>query len=277
MPELPEVETVRRDLTRAILGRTVETITISRRDILCACRPADLRRLLPGRRVEAIDRVGKNLILRLSGGPALIVHLGMTGQLYTVGAQDELPDHTHVVLGLSGDVRVVFRDPRRFGHLELVADGDLQACTSLRHVGVDARSRAFTAACLQQMLAGRKTLVKAALMNQALVAGLGNIYVCEAMHRAGIHPLTRCDELSAAQVTALHRAIKDVLEEAIRAEGTTISDYVTGAGVPGGFQKRLRVYGREGQSCRKRGCDGVIERIVQSNRSTFFCPVCQKR
>lgn len=277
MPELPEVETVRRDLKRSIIGRTVETVSTGKRDVLCECRPVDLKRVLPGRRIEAIDRIGKNLILRLSGGPALIVHLGMTGQFYTVGPEETLPNHTHAVLGLSGDLRLIYRDVRRFGHLELVCDGDLSACASLRKVGVDARSRSFTAKRLGELLAGRTSFVKAALLNQSLVAGLGNIYVCEAMHRAGIHPETRCHELSETQIASLRREIRDVLDEAIKAEGTTISDYVTGAGVPGGFQKRLRVYGREGLTCRRRGCGATIERIVQSNRSTFFCPACQKR
>jgi len=277
MPELPEVETVRRDLKRSIVGRTIETVEIGRTDILCECLPEQLTELLPGASVEAVDRVGKNLILRLAGGPALIVHLGMTGQLYTIGPEEELLDHTHVVLGLSGDLRLVYRDVRRFGHLELVCDGDLEACASLRNVGTDARSRSFTTNRLAELLAGRTTFVKAALLNQSLVAGLGNIYVCEAMHRAGVHPETRCHELIPDQVAGLHQAIKDVLDEAIKAEGTTISDYVTGAGVPGGFQKRLRVYGREGETCRKRGCRATIERIVQSNRSTFFCPACQER
>ena len=178
---------------------------------------------------------------------------------------------------VSGDVRLVFRDVRRFGHLELVCDGDLTACVSLRNVGIDACSRSFTAKRLGELLAGRTTFVKSALLNQKLVAGLGNIYVCEAMFRAGVHPQTRCNELTDAQVAGLHRATKDVLDEAIKAEGTTISDYVTGSGVPGGFQKRLRVYGREGLSCRKRGCSDTVIRIVQSGRATFFCPSCQPK
>ncbi|MCD6360823.1 MAG: bifunctional DNA-formamidopyrimidine glycosylase/DNA-(apurinic or apyrimidinic site) lyase [Armatimonadetes bacterium] len=277
MPELPEVETVRRDLRKSVVGRTIQSVEIGRDDILCECEPDDFAGILPGRVITAVERIGKNLILRLSGGPALVVHLGMTGQFYTLARGEPRPDHVHVVLELSGDLMLVYRDTRRFGHLELVADGDVSHCTSLRNVGLDARSRSFTAKRLAGLLAGRTALVKSALLNQKLVAGLGNIYVCEAMHRAGVHPETRCHELSKAQIAALHRAIKDVLDEAIAAEGTTISDYVTGAGVPGGFQRRLRVYGREGKACRRRGCRATIERIVQSNRSTFFCPECQKR
>ena len=258
------------------MGRTVETVTVRRCDnILQQTEPGQLAEALTGRTIESVGRRGKNLILRLSGGPALLVNLGMTGQLYTLPESEEPLEHTHVIFELSGGVRLVYRDMRRFGHLELVCDGDLDACFSLRKVGVDARSRSFTARRLGELLAGRTALLKSALLNQSLVAGLGNIYVCEAMHRARIHPEARCSELTDAQIKSLHRAIANVLDEAIKAEGTTISDYVTGAGVPGSFQRRLRVYGREGLTCRRRGCAGVVRRIVQSKRSTFYCPSCQ--
>jgi len=277
MPELPEVETVRRDLGRSVVGLTIDSVKVRRSDILLQCKRAQLPSAAEGRTIDAIDRLGKNLILRLSDGPALIVHLGMTGQFYTVAPDEELLDHTHVIFGLSDGARLVFRDVRRFGHIELVADGDLAACMSLRNVGVDACSPEFTTRCLRESMADRSALLKSALLNQKLVAGLGNIYVCEAMHRAGIHPLTRCNEVPRKQWPRLHRAITNVLNESIAAEGTTISDYVTGAGVPGDFQKRLRVYGREGETCRRRGCTGTIDRVVISNRSSFFCPVCQHR
>jgi len=276
MPELPEVETVRRGLSRSVVGRTVEAVRVRRCDnILCETEPHQLAEVLTGRSIEWVGRRGKNLILQMSGGPVLLVNLGMTGQLYTLAEGEEPLEHTHVILELSGGVRLVYRDTRRFGHLELICDGDLDACMSLRNVGVDARSRSFTARRLAELLAGRTALLKSALLNQSLVAGLGNIYVCEAMHRARIGPEARCNELAEAQIEALHRAIVAVLDEAIKAEGTTISDYVTGAGVPGSFQRRLRGYGREGLTCRRRGCGGVIRRIVQSNRSTFYCPKCQ--
>ncbi len=278
MPELPEVETIRRDLSKSVVGRTIETVEIGeKRDIFCECLPGDVQRALPGRVIEAVDRVGKNLIVRLSDGPVLLVHLGMTGQLYTVAPDEALLDHTHVVLELAGDVRLVFRDVRRFGHLELLRDGDLTTCVSLRNVGLDARARGFTAERLMRIMSGRSAVIKSALLNQSLVAGLGNIYVCEALHRARVHPEARCNELSEKQWRALHGAIVKVLDEAIAAEGTTVSDYVTGSGVPGGFQKRLRVYGREGLSCRRRGCSGTVIRIVQSGRATFFCPSCQPK
>ncbi len=275
MPELPEVETIRRDLRRSVVGLTVETVDLRRPDVLLQTNPDDLARAMSGDAIQAVDRVGKNLILRMSGGAAVIVHLGMTGQFYVIAADAKPLAHTHIVLNLSGNVRLVFRDVRRFGHVELLADGALDASRSLRNVGLDARARGLTAKRLMQIMSGRSAVIKSALLNQSLVAGLGNIYVCEALHRARVHPEVRCNELGEKQWRALHRAIVKVLDEAIAAEGTTVSDYVTGSGVPGGFQKRLRVYGREGLCCRRRGCSGTVVRIVQSGRATFFCPSCQ--
>jgi len=277
MPELPEVETIRRDLEGSVVGLTVESIHVRRTDILCQTRRRDLVEGLTRGCIVALDRVGKNLIVRFSGGAAVIVNLGMTGQFYLTDGAGRLPKHTHVILGLSDGRRLVFRDVRRFGHLELVRDGEVGESFSLRNVGVDARCRAFRAKTLGELLQGRTALLKNALLNQSLVAGLGNIYVCEALHRAGLSPQLRCNELDEEQIKRLHKAIKQVLSEAIKAEGTTVSDYVTGQGVPGGFQRRLRVYGREGEPCRIPGCRHTIKRIVQSNRSTFFCPGCQRR
>ena len=277
MPELPEVETVRRDLQESVVGLTVMSARVFRSDVLCDTRPCDLEQALAGRRIEATDRLGKNLILRFSGGPALIVNLGMTGQFYVAEGGGEPPEHTHVVLELSDGARLLFRDMRRFGHVELVADGQVGESTSLQNVGVDACARAFTAGKLVALLAGRTGLLKSALMDQSLVAGLGNIYACEVMHRAGLSPRLRCHRLSEEQIKSLHRAIKQVLSSAIKAQGTTLSDdgYVTGRNLPGGFQRRLRVYGREGEPCRCPGCGHEIRRIVQANRSTFYCPGCQ--
>ncbi len=277
MPELPEVETIRRDLRRSVVGLTVETVDLRRPDVLLQTNPDDLARAMSGDAIQAVDRVGKNLILRMSGGAAVIVHLGMTGQFYVIAADAKPLAHTHIVLILSGNVRLVLRDVRRFGHVEWLADGALDASRSLRNVGLDARARGLTAKRLMQIMSGRTAVIKSALLNQKLVAGLGNIYVCESLHRARVNPEARCNELSEKQWRALHSAIVVVLDEAIAAEGTTVSDYVTGAGVPGRFQKRLRVYGREGLRCRRRDCSGTVIRIVQSGRATFFCPSCQSK
>lgn len=277
MPELPEVETIRRDLRRSVLGLTVESVGIRRSDMLLDTDPAELVRAMSGEAIEAVDRLGKNLIVRMSSGAAVIVHLGMTGQFYVIGENEEPLAHTHIVFGLRGGTRLIFRDVRRFGHVELVANGAAEASRSLRNVGLDARARAFTAKRLIEIMAGRSAVIKSALLNQSFVAGLGNIYVCETLHRARISPEARCNELGEKQWRGLHGAIVKVLDEAIAAEGTTVSDYVTGSGVPGGFQKRLRVYGREGLSCRRRGCSGTVIRIVQSGRATFYCPSCQPK
>jgi len=276
MPELPEVETIRRDLAMHLVGRTIESITIVREDIL---RGADSRRItreVTGRRVIEVDRSGKNLIVRLAGGPLMLINLGMTGQVFVCDADGDLEEHTHIVAELSDGNRLLFRDVRRFGHVELSNEDEMGESFTLRNVGVDAMSAQFTPDFLAQMLAGRTALLKSALLDQSRLAGLGNIYVCEALFRAGIHPEARCGEVSAENVARLHAAIREVLREAIAAEGTTISDYVTGRRVPGGFQERLGVYGREGETCRREGCEHVIVRIVQSNRSTFYCPGCQR-
>lgn len=275
MPELPEVETVRRQLARTLIGRKIERVTIRHPGVLRGAGPRRFRETLRGRVVEALDRRGKALIIHLSGDLVLLVHLGMSGRFCIAPEGAPLAKHTHAILQVSGGSRLVFCDPRRFGHLELARAEALEETETLRNVGMDALAPEFTAERLAQALAGRTAPIKTALLDQRRFAGIGNIYACEALFRARIAPTTPCGELSREQVKTLHRALRALLRESIAAEGTTISDYVTGQGVPGGFQRRLRVYGREGEPCRARGCTGTITRIVQSNRSTFFCPVCQ--
>jgi len=275
MPELPEVETVRRDLAAHLVGRTIESVSIGREDVLRATDCARLVAALTGHEVLSAGRIGKNLIVELSGDAVVLVNLGMTGQFFVCETGDEIDEHAHLVAELSDGMRLVFRDTRRFGHIELASTKSVGESFTLRNVGVDAMSDEFTPERFEEMLAGRSALLKSALLDQRRVAGLGNIYVCEALFRARISAVARCGELASEDVRRLHRAIREVLRESIAAEGATISDYVTGRGVPGSFQERLRVYGREGEGCGRRGCRGIIERIVQSNRSTFFCPECQ--
>jgi formamidopyrimidine-DNA glycosylase len=276
MPELPEVETVRRQLADALVGRTVERVTLRRADIVRGAAPRRFCATLRGRTIEALDRRGKALIVRLSDDVVLLVHLGMTGRFCLMPKGAPLAEHTHMIAQISGGLRLIFCDPRRFGHLELTRADALAESETLRHVGIDVLAPEFTADALAEALAGRKAPIKAALLDQRRFAGIGNIYACEALFRARIHPTTPCGALTRAQVQALYRALRAVMRESIAAEGTTIADYVTGRGVPGGFQHRLRVYGREGERCPTRGCPGTIARIVQSNRSTFYCPVCQR-
>lgn len=276
MPELPEVETVRRDLAVHLVGRTIQRLTVAREDILRGTDGRALEQAASGREVLAVDRRGKNLIVHLTGDTVLLVNLGMTGQFFVCAADAELADHTHVIGELSDGNWLIYRDVRRFGHLELVGASDLAESLTLRNVGVDAMSEDFTPEYLAGVLEGRTALLKAALLDQSRVAGLGNIYVCEALFRAGVDPEARCNEVAAEDIARLHDAIREVLSESNAAEGTTISDYVTGRRVPGSFQERLEVYGREGEVCRRPGCKQTIIRIVQSNRSTFLCPGCQR-
>lgn len=276
MPELPEVETIRRDLSAHLAGQRIERLTIRREDILRGADRSEFISSVSGQQVLEIQRRGKNLIVRLSGSIAVLVNLGMTGQLFVCGRDDELADHTHIVADLSSGRRLIYRDVRRFGHVELARVEEMGKSFTLRNVGVDAMGEEFTADYLALMLEGRQALLKAALLDQSRLAGLGNIYVCEALFRAGIDPETRCCEVAEVQIERLHAVIREVLAESIEAEGTTISDYVTGNRVPGSFQERLDVYGREGEVCRRTECDHVIERVVQSNRSTFYCPGCQR-
>ncbi len=275
MPELPEVETVRRDLQRRLVGRTIRAASIVQPDILRRTGPVQLVNTLVGSEVVSAERRGKNLVIRLEREVALLVNLGMTGQLVVGAADHRAEAHTHLIAALSDGGVLAYRDVRRFGHLELAPFDRLEESFTLRNVGVDALSPEHTPERLHEAMSGRTALLKGALLDQSMIAGLGNIYVCEAMFRAGLSPRARCRDLSREDVVRLHDAIRAVLTESIAAEGTTISDYVTGAGVPGGFQERLRVYGREGQVCTTAGCEHRIERIVQSNRSTFYCPGCQ--
>ncbi|MGC9316579.1 MAG: bifunctional DNA-formamidopyrimidine glycosylase/DNA-(apurinic or apyrimidinic site) lyase, partial [Armatimonadota bacterium] len=233
MPELPEVETVRRDLSRSLVGREIRSLAVTQPDVLRCTGPVRLVSVVVGRSVEAVRRTGKNLVVALSRDAALLINLGMTGQLFVTDTDDHSEQHTHLVAALSDGRALVYRDVRRFGSIELVTGRPVEQSETLRNVGVDALSDALDAQRLQELLGWRRALLKNALLNQSLVAGLGNIYVCESLHRAGIHPATRCNELSAEQFQALHAAIGGVLREAIAAEGTTISDYVTGKRVPG--------------------------------------------
>jgi len=276
MPELPEVETIRRDLAAHLVGRVIDSVQLSREDILLETAGDDIVESLQGLTVTEVRRRGKNLIIDFEVQFALLVNLGMTGQLFVCGAQDELAEHTHMVAELSGGGRFVFRDVRRFGHIELVGADRVGESVTLRNVGVDAMSEGFTPEYLAEVLEGRTAILKSALLDQSRLAGLGNIYVCEALFRAGVHPEARCCDVTIDEIQRLHQAIREVLEESIAAEGTTISDYVTGRRVPGSFQERLEVYGREDEICRRSGCEASIMRIVQSNRSTFYCPGCQR-
>jgi len=222
-----------------------------------------------------VARHGKVLILRFSSGYSLLVHFGMTGQMYPVETGADLPDHTRTIFELEDRRKLIHVDVRRLGGLELVSTAHEAQARSLVGVGRDALTDLPSAAELSQLLSRRTCSTKAFLLDQRRVAGIGNIYASEVLARARIAPDLPCDQLTTQQVRALRSAIRQVLGEAVRSRGTTVSDYRTGLGTPGRFQRRLRVYGREGRNCMRSGCSGTIVRLQQGQRSTYLCPVCQ--
>ena len=275
MPELPEVETVRRDLCRSVCGRVVTDVEVCCAAMLVKTTPEKLRKSLVGARLVQIGRHGKVLILRFEGGHSLLVHFRMTGQMYPLEAGQELPAHTRTVLALEGGLRLVHADTRRLGTVELVPTIQERASVTLAQLGPDALDAPPKTEELHARLRRRKSAIKTFLLDQKVMAGVGNIYACEILARAKIAPQTRCDRLTRAQVEAILAATQEVLREAVEARGTTIRDYRTGTGQTGSFQHRLRVYGREGQACLEPGCSGKIRRVVIGQRSTYLCPCCQ--
>jgi formamidopyrimidine-DNA glycosylase len=274
MPELPEVETVVRTLRPRLVGRAITAVRLHRPDVL---DPAgtDLAGHLLGRVVASVERRGKRIIVALDDGNRFYVHLGMTGRLTVEPIGAEVKSHTHLVIEVTETEtkappqEVRFSDPRRFGGiwwLGTAASGD-------ERMGPEPLG--MRAAQLGKRLAATKRAIKSALLDQELVAGLGNIYVDESLFLARIHPLTPANELTAAQIKELTRAIKQVLRTAIRHRGSTLRDYRDAAGEAGGFQARHKVYDRAGKPCAR--CRTPIERIVLGGRSTHFCPRCQRR
>ncbi len=286
MPELPEVETVRRGLAPVVEGAVLTRVTVNRPDLRWPF-PENMAGRLTGQRVLRIGRRSKYLLFDLSGGETLIVHLGMSGRMLisagtaraTPGAfhlpQRAAEKHDHVVFDLSGGARVTFNDARRFGLMDLVATDATDRHRLLRDIGPEPLGNGFDARLLADRLAGRRSPVKTALLDQRVVAGLGNIYVCEALFAARISPLRPAATLAETQVAALVPAIRRILTDAIAAGGSSLKDHRQATGELGYFQHDFKVYGREGQPCCTPGCPGVIARIPQAGRSTFHCPDCQ--
>ena len=294
MPELPEVETVRRGLSAAMTGETIRTVTQNRPDLRFPF-PDLFAERLTGRRIEAVGRRAKYLMIDLDDGTVLASHLGMTGS-FRLERRDEagsvpgryyqaLPQaaaHDHVRFDLSGGLSVTYNDPRRFGFMTLLARADVAAHPLFRHIGIEPLGNAFGGDELARLLAGKTAPLKAALLDQRLIAGLGNIYVCEALHRAGLSPrrtagsIVRRDGGPTRRTRRLAETIRDVLTEAVAAGGSTLRDYRHADGALGTFQHGFRAYDREGDPCTTPRCRGIISRIVQSGRSTFFCAQCQR-
>jgi formamidopyrimidine-DNA glycosylase len=276
MPELPEVETVRRGLQPALEGHLL-TDVVQRRPNLRFPLPDRMPDRLRGRRVVHVGRRAKFILIELDSDDVLIVHLGMSGRM-TIhgGTPPPVGRHDHVEFLTDAGVTIRFNDARRFGMIDLVAGGALAAYPMLAGLGPEPLGNEFNEAALSTALAGRRTPIKSALLDQRVVAGLGNIYVCEALWHAGISPRRSAHTIPGARAGRLVPAIREVLEAAIAAGGSSLRDYVQASGELGYFQHAWRAYGREDEPCGLEGCAGAIRRIVQSGRSTFYCAMHQR-
>ena len=282
MPELPEVETVRRGLLPALLGRSLSRVVVRRADLRFPL-PGDFARRLEGCGVVGIERRGKYLLIGLTGGLTgglvWLVHLGMSGS-FRFGADAGLLTHDHLVIGTDAGTLIAFHDPRRFGFMDLTPANAIDRHPRLAGLGADPLSAGFTAAYLRARLAGRGSALKTALMDQAVVAGMGNIYASESLFRAGLSPERAAGSVPARRLARLKAAIGAVFTEAIAAGGSSLKDHVQPSGELGCFQHSFAVYGRAGEPCPGCTCDagatGGIRRIVQGGRATYYCPRRQR-
>jgi formamidopyrimidine-DNA glycosylase len=287
MPELPEVETVRSGLAPALEGQRIESVDARRPDLRFPLPQAFAERIA-GATVKSLTRRAKYLVALLSTEEALIMHLGMSGRFSIVNGNGTLSfdnyaystggnaKHDHVIFHLQNGVQIIYNDPRRFGFMDIVPSGELGSCSHFAKMGPEPLGEEFDAVKLGSAFKSKKTPIKAALLDQQNVAGLGNIYVCEALFRSHVHPQREAGSLGKAELKKLTAAIKAVLLEAIEAGGSTLRDFADANGSLGGFQERFDVYAREGHPCRCGKKSAQVQRIVQSGRSTFFCAVCQK-
>lgn len=282
MPELPEVQTVRDGLAPVMEGFAFDSVTLNRPDLRFPFADRFAKRLT-GARIDSLMRRAKFLQAELSTGETLLMHLGMSGR-FTIDspdhnqqprefslAQNTAPKHDHVVFEMSSGARVTYNDPRRFGFMELFGQGE--AIDRLAHLGPEPLGNNFNGPVLRAGFKGKKTKIKTALLDQRIVAGLGNIYVCEALHRARLSPLMAAGRVTRDQAERLTGHIKDILAEAIKSGGSTLKDFASADGDLGYFQHSFDVYGREGEPCTT--CKAPITRIVQGGRSTFYCKPCQ--
>ncbi|PIE12410.1 MAG: DNA-formamidopyrimidine glycosylase [Rhodobacterales bacterium] len=283
MPELPEVETVRCGLAPSMEGAMITRATVNRPDLRWPF-PDDFANRLTGRRVDRLRRRSKYILADLDGNESLLIHLGMSGRMTVSGDplgqfvhdHPAVEKHDHVILDMSNGARITFNDPRRFGAMDLLPTDTAETHPLLAKLGPEPLGNDFNETYLTAALKGRNTPIKSALLDQRIVAGLGNIYVCEALYRAHIAPMRKAGGIGAKRVAALVPVIRDVLTEAIAAGGSTLRDFKQADGELGYFQHSFRVYGREGEPCPNSDCNGTIKRIVQSGRSSFYCPHCQR-
>lgn len=293
MPELPEVETVRLGLRPVMEGAHIDRVELQRGDLRRPF-PGDFARRLAGRTVTALRRRAKYLVAALDDGTCLVMHLGMSGSFrIETGEGTAAPGafhhpkgrkgpHDHVAFHLRSGARIIYNDPRRFGLMDLLPCDELGESPAFRSLGIEPLGRELTPGWLGGAFRGRRTSIKAALLDQRLVAGLGNIYVCEALWEARVSPLREAASLAGregrptAATRRLAEAIPAVMKRAIAAGGSSLRNHARTDGSLGDFQHQFKVYGRTGAPCERRGCRGVIRRIVQGGRSTYYCPACQK-
>ena len=276
MPELPEVETIRRGLARRLEGRRLARVMVRRADLRLPL-PERFAERLKGRRVERVGRRAKYILAELDDGNVLILHLGMSGRLVVAsGAPHQPGAHDHVLIESEEGTRLVYSDHRRFGLMTLCPKSALENHPLLEGLGPEPLDPSFDGAALLRRLKTKRTPIKAALIDQRVVAGVGNIYACEALFRAGLSPRRLASSVKGVRAERLAQAIKSVLEEAIAAGGSSLRDYVQSDGELGSFQHRFAVYGRAGKPCPGCDCRHGIRRIVQSNRSTFYCAKRQR-
>ncbi|NOC85397.1 bifunctional DNA-formamidopyrimidine glycosylase/DNA-(apurinic or apyrimidinic site) lyase [Ruegeria atlantica] len=283
MPELPEVETVRRGLSPAMEGVLIERADVNRPDLRWPF-PERMAERLTGQRVERLRRRSKYILADLSSGETLLIHLGMSGRMTVSGDplgqfahnHPAVQKHDHVVFHMANGARITFNDPRRFGAMDLLQTANAEDHKLLSVLGPEPLGNDFHDQHLIKAFKGKNTPVKSALLDQGIVAGLGNIYVCEALYRGRVSPRRKAGQISEPRVAALVPIIRQVLQDAIEAGGSSLRDFRQADGELGYFQHKFDVYGREGEACRTEGCGAPIKRITQSGRSSFYCAQCQR-
>lgn len=274
MPELPEVETIRRQLAPKVAGRVITAVEIALPRLIKYPDVVCFKREIVGKVIERLERRGKYLLFRLTDGMMLIIHLRMTGRLFYRAAEIARDAHTYIVFGLDNGFEIRYADSRTLGTIYLVTDAELPKIKGLIEMGPEPLTPAFDIAYFQKLLVNRKTKIKGLLLDQRLIGGLGNIYVDESLALAGIYPERRADSLSPEEILRLYHAVNKVIQEGIEHGGTSFRDYVDEEGKAGSHQLHLRVYGRRQEPCHI--CGTAIERKEVAGRGSYYCPKCQK-